>query len=109
MRSMICSRCSSSRKLTLVESRQVAAVLAAALVLNGQFEEAINAAERAADLGADGVAVLLVKSLALRGLGRGLQSEIAWNQARRAMTSALQPDRLRTALAQRVEAAFGKP
>ena len=91
------------------ESRQVAAVLAAALVINGQFEEAMNAAERAADLGADGVTVLLVKSLALRGLGRGLQSEIAWNQARRAMTSALQPDRLRTALAQRVEAVFGKP
>jgi len=88
------------------DSRQVAAVLAAALVINGQFEEAMTAAGHAADLGADGVTVLLVRSLALRGLGRGLQSETAWNQARRAMTSALQPDRLRAALAQRVEATF---
>ena len=88
------------------ESRQVAAALAAALVINGQFEEAITAADRAANLGADGVTVLLVRSLALRGLGRVLQSEIAWNQAHRAMNSALQPDRLRAALAQRVEAAF---
>ena len=88
------------------ESRQVAAALAAALVINGQFEEAITAADRAANLGADGVTVLLVKSLAFRGLGRVLQSEIAWNQAHRAMNSALQPDRLRAALTQRVEAAF---
>ena len=88
------------------DSRQIAAVLAAALVINAQFEEAMTAADRAADLGADGVTVLLVRSLALRGLGRGLASETAWNQARRAMASPLQPDRLRAALAQRVEAAF---
>ena len=66
----------------------------------------MTTAERAANLGGDGVTVLLVKSLALRGLGKGLPSEVAWNQARRAMISPLQPDRLRTALAERVETAF---
>ena len=89
------------------DSRRAAAALAAALVMNRQFEDSVVAAERAAELGADDATVLFVRALGWRGLGQGLRSEAALNQARRAMAASPRPDMLRTAMSDRADAAFG--
>jgi hypothetical protein len=88
------------------DGQQSAAVLAVALLFNGHWDEAVAAAERTDELGADDVTVLLVKALAWRGSGKGLRSEAAWNRARQAMALSRKGDRLRTALLERAEAAF---